>query len=356
MAINQTPGEIYFIREQDVLTHSFTNYVKVGLVRENEGRSSQERLLEHQTGNPRKLSIEKIVHTHAVSAIEGVLHGKFAQYRTSGEWFDFSPVNLQRCIEEAEALSVEAAENITKIAEAARLKDVPSTDEVLPRTEELEELYRTYDLATATLKVLKDIEKKIKALYVEAAASGDENVEHLIERQERRGRIKLDRDALFAAHPEIMAKYSSEVTTISGRATFSRGNYLEFSLSPLLGEGSDEFWSHIDTLIFKVQDGELGLDALQIPQLRLAEYITTAEWLQEISSANLKAHCGTAAGIEGILKWVRTQSTESVFNEKLFKESEPDLYAEFSTTADDVVAHRVRMTKANPNGDQNNGK
>ncbi len=44
MAINLTPGEIYFIREKDVLTHEVSNYVKVGLVREGEDRGSDERV------------------------------------------------------------------------------------------------------------------------------------------------------------------------------------------------------------------------------------------------------------------------------------------------------------------------
>lgn len=98
MAINQTPGEIYFIRERDLLSHGTTNYVKVGLVREKDDRGSEERLLEHQTGNPRELFIHKVVKTPAVSAIEGLLHGLFAAHRVSGEWFDFQPDVLNRCI------------------------------------------------------------------------------------------------------------------------------------------------------------------------------------------------------------------------------------------------------------------
>ncbi len=67
MAINLTPGEIYFIREQDVLTKEISDYVKVGLVREGEDRDSDERASEHQTGNPRELSVYKVVKTAAVS-------------------------------------------------------------------------------------------------------------------------------------------------------------------------------------------------------------------------------------------------------------------------------------------------
>ena len=98
MAINLTPGEIYFIREKDLLTKEVSSYVKVGLVREGEDRGSEERASEHQTGNPRQLFVEKIVKTEAVSAVENMLHDHFANQRVSGEWFDFDNVQLQECI------------------------------------------------------------------------------------------------------------------------------------------------------------------------------------------------------------------------------------------------------------------
>ena len=47
------PGIIYFVQEKDLLGYSTPNYVKIGLVKENEiGRSGEDRKDEHQTGNP----------------------------------------------------------------------------------------------------------------------------------------------------------------------------------------------------------------------------------------------------------------------------------------------------------------
>ena len=48
-------GEIYFVREFQSGSKSLTPFVKIGLVAS--PRVSQERLLEHQTGNPRQLTI-----------------------------------------------------------------------------------------------------------------------------------------------------------------------------------------------------------------------------------------------------------------------------------------------------------
>ena len=44
-------GEIYRIREQ--LVGGYSEFTKIGLVREKEGRSSADRAKEHQTGDPR---------------------------------------------------------------------------------------------------------------------------------------------------------------------------------------------------------------------------------------------------------------------------------------------------------------
>ena len=54
--MNLTPGQLYFINEQDIKTGERSNYYKIGIVRESFERDSKDRLLEHQTGNPRKLS------------------------------------------------------------------------------------------------------------------------------------------------------------------------------------------------------------------------------------------------------------------------------------------------------------
>ena len=349
MAINQTPGEIYFIREQDFLTHEYSRYVKVGLVRENDKRASEDRLDDHQTGNPRKLSIYKVVETPAVSAIEGVLHGLFASNRVSGEWFDFDQVTLDRCVEEAEKLKKEAEENIEIIALAAQLKDVPSTDEIKTATPEIHDYFSEYINATFCLSECKNRDKALRALFIKAEEA-EEEVEHLIEKQDRKGRTVLDRDALEAAHPGIIAKYTFSEPIVTGRVSFAKVDVLEISMS-LLGPDVDDFMYDLQESIAKVEAGTESVNSLQEYSLRLAEFTTAAEWHQEIAVANIKAFCGNAAGIDGILKWNRTKSIKDVFNEKLFKEEEPNLFEEFSSTGESVVAHKAKMTKANPKKD-----
>jgi hypothetical protein len=82
-------GEIYFIGEKDLRTKEVSRYFKVGIVRENPDnadRDSTQRLLEHQTGNPRELYIESVVKTDQVELVETLLHKKFATLGVRGEW------------------------------------------------------------------------------------------------------------------------------------------------------------------------------------------------------------------------------------------------------------------------------
>jgi hypothetical protein len=87
-----TPGEIYFIGEKDLKTGLNTSYCKIGIVRDGAKgpRSSDERLLEHQTGNPRKLFLRDIVVAPAVEEIETRVHRIFAPLRVNGEWLELS--------------------------------------------------------------------------------------------------------------------------------------------------------------------------------------------------------------------------------------------------------------------------
>ena len=95
------PGTIYFVEERDLLGFPTPNYVKIGLVKENEkGRSSDDRKDEHQTGNPREIIIEAEVKTHAqVSTLESLVHQRLAKNRIHGEWFNYGEDGVNPYVE-----------------------------------------------------------------------------------------------------------------------------------------------------------------------------------------------------------------------------------------------------------------
>ena len=121
-----TPGELYFINEQDVRSNDRTNYYKIGIVRDADGRDSKNRLLEHQTGNPRKLCVVKVIHMPAVEYIETNLHYMFAHNRVMGEWMQFTDKELEAAIAKAYELKDEMEATLPDFQRAEALKTVAS--------------------------------------------------------------------------------------------------------------------------------------------------------------------------------------------------------------------------------------
>ena len=79
-----TPGWIYCIREQDYLDQTWGRYVKLGLT----ARTVEQRIREHQTGNPRRETSEYDIQLELMHYGEKYLHHYFAADRIGGEWFD----------------------------------------------------------------------------------------------------------------------------------------------------------------------------------------------------------------------------------------------------------------------------
>ena len=82
----KTFGYNYFITEIDLFGYPSGSYVKIGLVKgAEEWRSSIERRKEHQTGNPRKIILEKEIKTYTqVSKLDSLMHQKLGKNRLHG--------------------------------------------------------------------------------------------------------------------------------------------------------------------------------------------------------------------------------------------------------------------------------
>jgi hypothetical protein len=160
-------GEIYFIGEKDLRTKEVTPYFKVGIVRENPenaDRDSTQRLLEHQTGNPRELYIERVVKTDLVELVETLLHKSFAPLGVRGEWMLLSAVELAQVQKEAEKLAKEAAEITADLEKAEKLAKEISSEEVIPTTDEIKALNEIYLESNAKLKSCEEMQDLIKEM------------------------------------------------------------------------------------------------------------------------------------------------------------------------------------------------
>jgi hypothetical protein len=103
MAIKLTPGNLYFIRDIDYLTGDIGKYVKIGIVT-NE-RTTEERIKNHQTGNPRGIyPVAEVTDVPFVERLETHLHYENNEQWITGEWFLMNDTEVKSVVARAEYL------------------------------------------------------------------------------------------------------------------------------------------------------------------------------------------------------------------------------------------------------------
>ena len=344
MTIKLTPGEIYFIREKDILTNEQTSYVKIGLVKEKVDRDSENRLAEHQTGNPRELSVFKVIETPAVSEIETMLHGIFAINRGIGEWFNFNDDQLSRCIEEAEALAKEAESNSEFFTQEEKLGKVLSSGKVKQPTDEIAKFYHEYLCAEIEKKSCKPIIEDIQEILGEANAQGEEGADELVTVQETR-RQTFSEDDFQKAHPGLYKQYLKLEEKITSSFRWVRPKDPVEDLSVINPE-MDSLIEEIYATIAAIRIHEGSIETLQQLRVQLIGYETRANWRMKIAKANVAVFCGRSPEVEGICKWPRKSKVKETFDKNKFKEENPAIYEEFTST---IIGSRTRVRRSGRN-------
>jgi len=334
-----TAGEIYFIGEKDLRTKEITSYYKVGIVRENSenaDRNSTQRLLEHQTGNPRELYIESVLKSDLVELVETLIHKNFAPLGVRGEWMLLNSSQLIEVQKHAELLAVEAKEITADLQEAEELAKVLSDEEMIPATPELQELNEIYLESNAKLKACDEMFDAIKEIFAEALEDEDEEEEVGVFAQiQERQKSVFDEAAFKSAHSAVYSKFLVTKSTIKGTPSFagSRGFKKEFK------EFDPGFATMVDgfaTIVEKIESGKEKKEYLHGFSLELRRVNAEALWAKMKAESKIKVACGTHAGIDGVLKWVRTEKVTESLDKKALKQAHPELVTEF-TTAGEVV-------------------
>jgi len=342
-------GEIYFIGERDLRSKEFTQYFKVGIVRENPDnadRDSTQRLLEHQTGNPRELYIESVVKTELVELVETLLHKKFAPLGVRGEWMKLKPTELEEVKATAKALASEAKEIMSDFQKAEKLAHAQSDEVTIPATDELKMLNEIYLQSNAKLKASDDMFAVIREVLLDALEDEDEEEEVgiFVQVQERKGKSIFDEDSFKAKYASIYSKFVITRSVIKGTASYSgsrsfKKEFVDFDSA--FAEMVDGF----EPLVNKITAGKETKESLHRFSLDLRRATAEAEWSKMKAESKIKVACGTHAGIEGVFKWVRTEKITETLDKKALKEAHPDLVEEFTTAGESTKAVLVDPKK-----------
>ena len=206
------PGIIYFVQEKDLLGYSTPNYVKIGLVKDNEiGRSGEDRKDEHQTGNPRPLYIAHSIITKAsVSKLESLIHQKLSLHRHRGEWFVKPNCEIDPFIKEANLINEQLQDQLKNDLKIEELNSQISSDVIKKPCSE------TQDIHNELIRVIKDkkeieIQKKIIELKLRLLSGGSNNYisgvfQWLLKKESQR----FDARNFEKENPQLFDKYSKE--------------------------------------------------------------------------------------------------------------------------------------------------
>jgi hypothetical protein len=316
-------GEIYFVREHD-RDGELTHFVKIGLVKS--PRTSEDRLIEHQTGNPRRLVIPEghIVFTEAVSLVEAQLHRRFATDRIGGEWFNFSdPNKLDAAIAASKALAVEVGLATPLLLQADALESQASNQTMVPATEFAMEQARKYGYAKEQEKATKALNSELKGLLTIAADAG-QDLGTVATRQSKTFKAKFDEAAFLKDYWDVAQKYFVE------KAEWSQRFISKYKL-PKDFAFEEDFSAQLDEIRHLIPQGAAKVSAIDLeePILRLTQLEAIVDWDLKLSKAKLKIECGLNEGIEGVCTWKREATIKSSFDSNKLFESDFDLYSQY---------------------------
>ena len=319
-------GEIYFVQEVDRVDGTRSPYVKIGMVKDASRHNSEERLTDHQTGNPRNLSLYHVTKTPGPFRVERFLHQQFGPNRVKSEWFKLDDSELDAAVRIAEDMAREAFVHIPIIEEAERLGTTPSDDTKLAATAESTEWLQRLSVAKAAVKVCNELSAAYRAVATalpeELKAAAEEEELFLTEYYTTK---RFDSKAFAAAHPDLAAKFTEVWTEVRGRFT-AKTTDVE------LNEREHDliaFRSQFTELCTKVHNGEADFgEAFEMRQV-LEQYAGAYGWEHQVADAHLRAICGTASGIDNQATWNRVLKEKSGLDEDGLESQHPNEYAAF---------------------------
>ena len=310
-------GEIYFIAERD--GSSNTGFIKIGLVRERDGRDSYDRIKEHQTGNPRSLELLNVVKTVLVSTVENTLHREYAGRRVSGEWFKLDQPALADAVARCRVLAETYAAHIPALEAASALEGVESVQEMLPATDESRAWQIIYLKAKAGVKLIDTATKSFQEFLGRLHDTGTD-VSHIATIKELPGSQRFDESVFKERFPDLWQQHLLS-TTVMGRSSLrvTPLTSTSFDNADELGE-TRSVAQLLDELQGREKSDHAALSEMHGNYLQLIGHEALFDEQVMLAGAYLKMLCGNHEGIDGVCKWKREMEPKSVLDKATIKE------------------------------------
>lgn len=334
-------GELYFIGERDKRSGDRTPYVKIGLV--GSTRTSEDRLLDHRTANPRELVVHAIVPTPLVSWAENTIHKQFGTQRIQGEWFVLDDAQLASAITEARALAATLGPLEAGLAEAQRLRECESDGSVIAASEEVHGWLQDLRTAKARLDHCEELDAGYSTVVRALVEAGEVGAE--IASTKTIDIVEFDEAKFKENHPELWERFVVEKDR--GVRPLFRPATRDL---PTIDEVDPELAAFGRAFRERCTDAATDpgrIEVLKDAFLELDWRAKAATLELRVATARIQVACGTAEGIDGVCSWKRTRKVERVFDTEMFAAADPELYSKF------LVTRQISRTTKNRKGHDN---
>ena len=322
-------GELYFITEENVITGKRSNYVKIGIVKGS--RTTESRISEHQTGNPRNIVELHVLNSPMVQSLETLIHRVYALNRVRGEWFYLDEQELSDVLDFSNNHIKDQERHLHLLEEASRLSREVSTEPEKAADEKAlklhEELVRVRCMFEEYSK-----HKDLLKLKIESATGLNAGVDGVSIWSVPAKNPSFDSTRFKKENEELYTEYL--VTKQSFSRRFSLRNMPKFteineSLEKEI-KSFDKFTPLPETLLEgAVIQRDSKIEELHVRYLLLQREVYKLNWEKEKLEAALQVHVANSEGIEGVCSWNGKNSESAGFDKEAFKASNKDLYVQY---------------------------
>ena len=341
-------GTLYINRDRDYRTSEWGPYVKIGIVRND--RESQDRVKEHQTGNPREVVTMRELQSPMVHHLETQLHHRFATMWLSGEWFEMDQTFVDSTlIPEAEKIIGEQNAFLEDFTRRAELKNrVSSGEERLPTVEE-REVWKAAVRATEKHTLAKA--RKDQWDFALRAAVGDSGgIPGVVKLVKKNKPDWFDQENFTEAHADLAAQYVVKKPSIRGSLSL-KGSQSLAKLDTDLHEAINEAKAAVPEFTLE-QIETPGLDRTSTVLEAHSSYVGSlaavacADWDRECFRSRLVRMLGTDEAIKDTISWKREENEQLTFDKSRLKQEHEELYNEFTTQGAWTISVEIHYHRA----------
>jgi hypothetical protein len=313
------PGNIYLLRDTNLLTGVVSEYLKIGKT----ANSTPSRVSVLQTGNPRQIIPENSFFVPMMTDMETYLHHWFSSDRIHGEWFDIDDTRMtNEVIPKINQLMQEQTNYIGKLAIIDWLNQ--SYDNGTSRTPTPDEQTLSNELKSAreALKIA-EAQHTINDCNLRAAIGSSNGIEDIVKLIEKSQPPSFGQVAFIASLTAAQSALCiSSGVEFSSKATFqNRGDSLSTLDSALKtaldsAKASDPTPLPLTNASNPIIPRDPALETLHRNWLGSRRDVSEQNWIKKQKETELKVSIGQDREITGVMKWIRE---DAVFTDKFSK-------------------------------------